>query len=216
MEKNDETLTEEEIWERLYAFVLKEMKAGADKATISEKLTEMGVDKDDANKLVEVVYTGILEAAKEEQVTGGSIAPALFGGGLAAVIGGGIWGLIVIGTGYVIGFMAWGMGWLSGFAVLLFSGGRRGIHLQIIAVLSSILGILVGKYIIFYHLLKEAVAKEYGAGVASTVTLFSERVIRIFIEGIGSMVGGFDILWVILAVITAWRIPKGIGLKLRQ
>jgi hypothetical protein len=41
-----------------------------------------------------------------------------------------------------------------------------------------------------------------------------EEVIYDFIEDIGSMVSGFDILWIILAVITAWRIPKGLGIKL--
>jgi hypothetical protein len=37
----------------------------------------------------------------------------MLGGGLAAAAGGGIWGLIVIATGYVIGIMAWGIGLLE-------------------------------------------------------------------------------------------------------
>jgi hypothetical protein len=46
--------------------------------------------------------------------------------------------------------------------------------------------------------------------------MFSEKVIQFFAENIGSMVGGFDILWVILAVITAWRIPKGLGINISR
>jgi hypothetical protein len=176
----------------------------------------MGVDKGDAIELVESIYAQVLKTVEEEQFTGSSIMPALVGGGLGAVIGGVIWGLIVIGTGYVIGFMAWGIGLLSGFAVVLFSKGRRGTPLQIIAVLSSVLGIAVGKYVTFFHFFKEAILKKYGAEIASNVSIFSEEVIYIFIDGIGSMVSGFDILWVILAVITAWRIPKGIGIKLHN
>jgi len=176
----------------------------------------MGIDKGNATDLVESIYVQVLKAAEEEQFTGSSMMPALVGGGLGALVGGVIWGLIVIATGYEIGFMAWGIGLLSGFAVVFFSKGRRGIPLQIIAVLSSVLGIAVSKYVTFFHFFKEAILKKYAVEIASNVSIFSEEVIYIFIDGIGSMVSGFDILWVILAVITAWRIPKGIGLKLEK
>ena len=214
--ENNESKSQKEPLEKIYAFVIEQMKAGADNSAISQKLVEMGIDKGDAMELVESIYAQVLKTVEEEQFTGSSIMPALVGGGLGAVIGGVIWGLIVIGTGYVIGFMAWGIGLLSGFAVVLFSKGRRGTPLQIIAVLSSVLGIAVGKYVTFFHFFKEAILKKYGAEIASNVSIFSEEVIYIFIDGIGSMVSGFDILWVILAVITAWRIPKGIGIKLHN
>ena len=90
---------------------------------------------------------------------------------------------------------------------------EKGVPLQVIAVLSSVLGIAIGKYVTFFHFLKEAIMKKYGPEVASEISLFSERVVQVFIEGIGSMVSGFDILWVVLAVITAWRIPKGLGIR---
>jgi hypothetical protein len=214
--ENNESKSQKEALEKLYAFVIEQMKAGADKSTISQKLVEMGIDKGDANVLVESIHAQVLKTAEEEQFTNSSIMPALVGGGLAAIVGGVIWGLIVVATEYEIGFMAWGIGLLSGFAVLLFSKGRRGTPLQIIAVLSSVLGIAVGKYVTFFHFFKEAVLKKYGAEFASNVSIFSEEVIYIFIDGIGSMVSGFDILWVILAVITVWRIPKGIGIKLHN
>jgi len=214
--ENNESKSQKEPLEKIYAFVIEQMKAGADNSAISQKLVEMGIDKGDAMELVESIYAQVLKAAEEEQFTGSSIMPALVGGGLGAVVGGVIWGLIVIGTGYVIGFMAWGIGLLSGFAVVLFSKGRRGTPLQIIAVLSSVLGIAVGKYVTFFHFFKEAILKKYGAEIASNVSIFSEELIYIFIDGIGSMVSGFDILWVVLAVITAWRIPKGIGIKLHN
>ncbi|MFC1718371.1 hypothetical protein ACFL6S_32245 [Candidatus Poribacteria bacterium] len=112
--------------------------------------------------------------------------------------------------------MAWIIGLLSGFTVLLSSKGRRGTPLQVIAVLSSVLGIIIGKYITFFHFLKELLTEELGAEVASSISIFSKRVIQVFMEGIGSMVRGYDIIWVVLAVITAWKIPKGLGVKLRK
>jgi len=210
---SNEAQSQEDALKKLYAFVINQMKTGADKTTIAQKLVEMGISEGNAYSMVETIHAQILKAAEEETFAMDSLAPAMLGGGLAAAVGGGIWGLIVIATGYVIGFMAWGIGLLAGYAVVLFSRGRKGVPLQVIAVLSSVLGIAIGKYVTFFHFLKEAIAKKYGPEVASEVSLFSERVIQVFIEGIGSMVSGFDILWVILAVITAWRIPKGLGVK---
>lgn len=204
---------QQEAMEKLFAFVMKQMKDGADKSTITQKLVEMGIDKSEAPNLVETIHTQIVKAAKEAQFTSSSVLPTLFGGVLAAVVGGVIWGLIVIATKYEIGFMAWGLGGLCGFAVLLFSRGKRGFPLQAIAVLSSLLGILIGKYFTFFQYLKEAIAEEHSAEAASNISIFSQNVIQFFFEHIGSMLSGFDILWVILAVITAWRIPKGVGIK---
>ena len=205
--------TEEDNVQKLYDFVLQEMKVGADKSTIVQKLVDMGVDRSDAISVVDTIYTETLKAANDQQFTSDAMIPAVIGGGLAALVGGGIWGMIVITTGYVIGFMAWGLGLLSGFAVVLFSRGRKGVPLQVIAVISSIFGIAIGKYFTFYYYFKKAIEKEQGMDVASNLSVFSEKVIQIFLSSIGSMLSGFDILWVIFALITAWRIPKGIGFK---
>ena len=205
--------TEEDNVQKLYDFVLQEMKVGADKSTIVQKLVDMGVDRSDAISVVDTIYTETLKAANDQQFTSDAIIPAVIGGGLAALVGGGIWGMIVITTGYVIGFMAWGLGLLSGFAVVLFSRGRKGVPLQVIAVISSIFGIAIGKYFTFYYYFKKAIEKDQGIDVASNLSVFSEKIIQIFLSSIGSMLSGFDILWVIFALITAWRIPKGIGFK---
>ena len=142
-----------------------------------------------------------------------AILPALFGGGLAAAVGGGIWGLIVILTNHVIGYMALGIGLMCGYAVVLFSRGGKGMPLQVIAVLSSVLGIAIGKYATFFYLVKKAVAKQYGEAAAANVSFLSEKVLQVFVHNFGSRLSAFDILWVLLAVITAWRIPKAIGAK---
>lgn len=199
--------------EKLSAFVVEHMKAGFDKPTISQRLMERGIDRRDAEQVVESIHRQVMKVAKEEQITFQSILGALIGGSVAAVIGGAIWGLIVIYTGYVIGYMAWAIGGLAGFGVALFAGGKRGIPLQVVAVLASVLGILVGKYFVFFHYMKEVVSKEYGAEAASNLSMLSEAVIQFFIENIELVMSGFDFLWIIFAVVTAWRIPKGLGIK---
>lgn len=212
--ENNENESQKEGLEKLYSFVMEKMEAGVDKWTISKELVDMGMNRNDATQAVETIHAQIIKVAEEEQLTNSSILRALIGGGLAAVLGGGLWAIIAIGTGYVIGFMAWGMGWLTGFGVLLFSRGKKGIPLQIISVISSVLGIAMGKYFIFFHYIKNEVTKQYGKEIADSISIFMEEVIYDFIEGIGSMVSGFDVLWITLAVITAWRIPKGLGIKM--
>jgi len=113
--------------------------------------------------------------------------------------------------------MAIGLGFLSGFAVVLAAQGKKGVPLQIIAVLSSLLGILVSKYMIFFHYFRQAIGNEYGQEAASNISFISEGFVQFFLsEGLKSMVSGFDILWIILAVTFAWGIPKGMGIKLDQ
>ncbi len=138
----------------------------------------------------------------------GSVIQSLIGGVLAALAGGAAWAVLVIISGYEIGFAAIGIGVLSGSAVLLFSRGGVGPLFQGIAALSSVLGVAVGKYVHYFYYLKEAVTEEYGIEVAANVRLLSVGVLESFIMDAGSFLGGLDILWVALAVITAWKIPS--------
>ena len=216
LQKKEEAVSEEEALEKLYTFVAEEMKEGKEKFSIIQGLVDTGVDRTKASDIVDRIYDDIAIKTQEEQASSSSIVPAVVGGLIAAIVGGVTWGLIVIGTGHEIGFMAWGMGWLGGFAVVFFSRGKKGDLLQLIAVLSSLLGILIGKYFIFFHYLKEEIAKQYGSEAASQIQIFSEKVMMYFIANIKSFLSGYDVLWVALAVITAWRIPRGLGIKLRK
>jgi hypothetical protein len=157
---------------------------------------------------VKTAFPGTVETIADDEMTLGTLIPAVVGGGVAAVVGGAVWGLIVQLTGYEIGYVAWAVGVASGFGVLLFARGRRGVALQVIAVIASILGILIGKYFTFFQALEQAVTKDYGVEVAARMSMLSGKVIGIFISEIGSMSSPYDILWVVLAVASAWRIPK--------
>lgn len=212
----DIPISEKETLEKLTAFVIEELKKGTDNPSISQKLVEMGMDQKNAAEFVVQIQTQAERVAEEEKITADSYTPALIGAILASLIGGIIWGLIVIATNYEIGYMAWGMGWLAGFAVVKLSKGKKGFPFQVIAVLSSLFGITVGKYVTFYHFLKQAIIKEYGAEAEAVVTIFSGAVLQDFMDAIGSLLNGYDLLWVALAVMTAWKIPKGIGIKVQK
>jgi hypothetical protein len=211
---NEKGETEKDAGQQLYQFVAAEMKLGNDRAGIIQKLTASGVDATTANDVAGTMYDQIAEKVRKEQMTATAMAPALVGGAAAAVVGGGAWGAIVIFTGYEIGYVAWGMGILAGVCVVWLSGGRRGVPLQLIAVGSSVLGILIGKYLTFYSYLRQAIAQEAGEAEANSISMLSGDVLRFFVENATTVLGPFDALWVLFALGSAWSIPKGSGIRL--
>ncbi len=134
----------------------------------------------------------------------GTLIKALAAALVAAVAGGVVWGLIVKWSDYEVGFVAWGIGFLVGMAVLTATGRRRGLPLQAIAIVSSLLGILLGKYLSYAWVLQE-VAKEETGG-ALEISIFSGDMVDFFREDLGEVFGWIDLLWVAFAVITAWRV----------
>jgi signal peptidase I len=130
---------------------------------------------------------------------GGSTGLALLAGLVAAVAGGVAWGLISKHTDYEVGIVAWGIGFVAGFAVERAAGGRRSAELQAIAIVSALLGVLIGKYLGFAFAVQEA---EEGFGTQTG--LLSGEMFSLFRENLSEVFGLFDLLWTGLAVASAW------------
>ena len=125
----------------------------------------------------------------QQQSTAVSIVFALMGGSVAAVIGAVAWIGIVIATGYELGILAWGIGGLVGFGVLLSSrdhivGDLSGLLAAVIALLSITLPKLL------LYLLARVVD---GGGQL----------------GLGDLFSPFDLLWGFLATTTAYKVGSG-------
>lgn len=193
------------------SFVVSELKAGTSREAIIGHLADKGVNKADAEKFVHSVHSAAVDVAKKEKVTGKSLPLAILGAVLASLVGGVLWGVLTIVTNYEFGFAALGVGFLSGFAVVRLSGGKKGVELQVAAAAASVLGIILGKYIIFVHAVGKVLAEEVGTEIS--VSYFSPAAITMFTGNPGLSFGAFDILWVVIAVAAAWQIPKGIGIK---
>ena len=121
---------------------------------------------------------------------------------MAAVVGGVGWGLIVKWTDYEVGFAAWGIGFLVGLAVVT-AARTRGVVLQVVAVLCALLGILIGKYLSFVWVLQNAAEDEFGEAV--DIPVFSMDTFDLFRDNLDTIFGWIDLLWVGLAVLSAWR-----------
>ncbi|MDX1599907.1 MAG: hypothetical protein R3191_00175 [Anaerolineales bacterium] len=210
MDQQDKN-ADREAGKKLVGHIVEEMRRGSSDDEVTDQLTEMGVDRAQARTIVHEVRKRVQEAAEQEVLTPGSVAKAFIGAGIAVIVGGVVWGLIVLATGYEIGFMAVGIGILAGLSVNLISG-KRGRPLQVIAVLAAVGGIVIGKYFTFFSILKDVLGQEVGLEAAASVSMFSPSVIATFFSSLPSVASPYDILWVVLAVLAAWRLPKGLGL----
>ena len=185
--ENNGEQSQQEIMEQLTAFVVAEMQTGSDKATIAQKLVDQGVDRGEAEQITRSIYDEVVAMVQKEQFTPGSVGPGLVGGIIAALVGGGVWAGIAIVTDYEIGIIAWAIGGLCGFGVVTAAGGRKGMPLQVIAVVTGVLGIVAGKYFTFYHFMKEMVAAEYGEEAVAEMSVMSADTIRFFVEMVPEM-----------------------------
>lgn len=128
----------------------------------------------------------------EENKIGLPILYALLG----AFIGGIVWGLIAVLFDYELGLVAWAIGGLTGYAVVFAAKGSVTQLHQIIAVVTSLIGIILGKYFSFAYWFNEGFQ---GMFDFLTFDYFGGYFFDLF--------GGMDIVFVLLAIVTAWQIP---------
>ncbi len=75
---------------------------------------------------------------------------ALLGGGLAAILGGVAWAVVVITTGYELGWAAWAIGVLVGIVMARLTPAR-GPSLAALAAIFAAAGLLTGKFFIVQY-----------------------------------------------------------------
>lgn len=126
----------------------------------------------------------------------------ILGAIVTAIVGGALWAVIAIWTNYEIGFLAWGVGWLAGYAMFYLSKGKVSQVHQVIAVITSLIGILLGKYFI--------VGYESGNGISGIV---QSDVMSLFVNHLSASFGIIDLLFGVLAIRTAWRLPLSLAHK---
>lgn len=203
MEMNTQGGTDQNL-ARWRSYISGQLSSGTDPSAIAKRLSEMGVSESEAQQMVLTVQGQVAVSSKGEALVSTAIPMAIIGGVLAALVGGAIWGFVVKLTGYEIGYMAIGIGALCGGAVLLFTGGKRGVPLQIIAVLCSLLGIVLGQYSAFFFIVK-AEAPKHGLDL-SALPYFSMDTFHLFTAYLKELFSPFQILWIILAIGASWRI----------
>jgi hypothetical protein len=123
----------------------------------------------------------------------------LFGAVAAAAAAYAWYGLVTL-TNYKLGFAAIGVGFLVGLAVVLGSGGKRGLLLQITAGALSFLAIALGEYLIINHILQDAT--EGWLTFEEFFQIYSEYLAE---QGFGGLL---DLLFFAIAVWVGFQAPK--------
>lgn len=80
-------------------------------------------------------------------------------GVVAGIVSGIVWYYVAVLTGYEIGYLALGMGYLVGMGVHLGSGKKRGQNLQIISAIIAFLTIVITEKFIVQHGVSEYIAQ---------------------------------------------------------
>jgi len=142
------------------------------------------------------------------EVDAGLLPVALLAGAGAALIGGLVWAAVVVVTGFDLGILAWLVGAATGLAIVRVAGRPIGTAGQVLAGAFAAGGIMVGKYVIFVHAVKET----FGALLAAqgqSVSYLDTRQLSIFVHNFGSIVRPGYALWVALAFFAAVRTAGG-------
>ncbi|MFS0726949.1 hypothetical protein [Paenibacillus sp. 1P07SE] len=133
------------------------------------------------------------------------LAMPILGALVAALLGGVLWAAVVVISDYELGLVAWAIGGMTGFAVGFLSDRRATQVHQIIAVAASLVGILLGKFFAFSYILNDGLTD-----------FFASFVVSLFMEFFPELFSMFDLLFVLFAVLTAWRLPAAMSAKPQQ
>lgn len=149
---------------------------------------------------------GIAEKAIQEETNNPSMGMALVLGMLAAVVAGVVWFAFSVLTGYQIGYIAIGVGYLIGKAVIWGSGGKRGMPLQIMSAVITLLTLFISQYFItVYYIrqyLQEHISEYPGyAGQWFFVAPFDPDIISAIFSPMGLLIWAVGIYF-------AYTIPK--------
>lgn len=138
-----------------------------------------------------------------EEKQGVKIGMPIIGGLIAAILGGVVWAAVAAMTEYEVGLIAILVGVLCGYAVALFSNKQIATVHKIIAVVFSLIGILLGKYLTVVYF----TAQLY-TDMSMMKLVFNGEMISAFVETFTEYFSEpIDLLFVVLAIVSAWQIP---------
>jgi hypothetical protein len=130
----------------------------------------------------------------------------LVGAFLGILLSGAIWGGIAIATDSEIGFIALATGALTGFLVATFAKKNINMIHQLYAVIASVLGIFLGKYITMSYVFVKTFDTTY----------MSPEIWTAYKEMIFSTLEPLDYLFFVLAIVTAWQFTKSTAKKAKK
>lgn len=144
----------------------------------------------------------ILAEIEGERASAMRLPPAIAGGIIAAILCGAAWTAMVVATKMEIGYAAVGVGLATGYGVLLGAGRKKSAQLQVVAVLCSIFGLVLGKYFTVAYLIVHRVESAKG------LSYFDPRLFNVIFQVLPKVLSPWDALWAFIALRIAFRILR--------
>lgn len=138
-----------------------------------------------------------------ERSDGADLALAVGAGLAAAIVSGIVWAYIVKISDYEVGVVAWAIGFLVGTAVVYATRQRRAPVFAAVAVVAALIGILLGKYLSFVFIAREDLER-----LGADVPVLSGDTWDLFMDNKDVVFSFWDLLWIGLALFTAWRVAR--------
>jgi hypothetical protein len=129
---------------------------------------------------------------------------AAFGIG-AAIASGVVWAIVAAFGHMELGILAVGVGWSVAAAIKAGSGGRRGPHMQFMAVAIALLGILFGKLLTAYILLSQRLPPNEAI----------HRLIVVLHDEPTVLFTAFDLIWCFIAILRPFQTFKTLNIRIR-
>src|SRR6185503_1710751 len=98
---------------------------------------------------------GEVEKVLQAETENPNMIMALVLGSVAAIVAGVIWYYFVILSGYQIGYIAIGVGFVIGWAVVLGAGKKRGPKLQIMSAALTLVTLFTSEYFMALHYIRQ-------------------------------------------------------------
>ena len=133
---------------------------------------------------------------------------AFLAAAVAALIGGLLWAVISIATGYNLGILALFIGAVTGLTAQLVRGTGIGGFERGLSGLFAACAVILGNYVIFVHELKDYVAS-INPQAAASIGYFAGDEISEFYHHFGTYIHGFDWFWIAIAAYAAIRTSGG-------
>ena len=127
-----------------------------------------------------------------------NLPPALIGGGIAALVGAGIWAVVTVATGYQIGWMAIGVGFLVGITVRFLGKGIDPVF-GIVGAAWALVGCVVGNMLAICGVM----ASEMDMAFTDVLTMMSPE---LMVALMGEWFSVMDLLFYGLALYEGYKL----------
>lgn len=155
-----------------------------------------------------------VNTAFKQETENANVFGGLLLGIVAAVAAGTAWYIFAVITEITIGYLAIGVGWLVGMAVVRGAGGKRGKKLQITAVLLTLMAIVAAELATFFYIGAREIGKEVGQSVPVInlllVAIFDGTGAGVAVRGalVEALISPVGLLIWGIGLYTAYRIPQ--------